>query len=179
MERIVRFTPLKLDGAYLIDLDKREDDRGFFARFFCADEYTKRSLDPNVVQINTSLSRTKGTLRGIHYQVAPKAETKIVRCLRGAIYDVIVDLRQDSATFRCWEGVTLDESNRTMMYVPKGFGHAIFTLEDDTEILYLVTDSYSPEHERTIHWNDPVLNISWPFPPTFVSEKDSKAPYLS
>ncbi len=167
-------TPLK--GAYTIDLEKRGDDRGFFARFFCVNEFDNLNLDNKIVQINNSLSKEKGTLRGVHYQLAPKAETKIVRCVKGSLFDVIVDLRKDSPTFGKWFGETLTADNRKMMYVPKGFGHGFLTLEDNSEALYLVTDFYSPEHERGIKWNDSFFNISWPFKPVVVSEKDQNHP---
>lgn len=170
----MKFTESFLKGAYLIDLDKREDDRGFFARFYCSEEFSKRKLDTNIVQINNSASKYKGTLRGIHYQLAPKAETKIVRCIKGSLYDVIVDLRPDSETFLKWFGAELNAENRSMMYVPKGFGHAFITLTDDTEALYLVTEFYSPEHERGIIWNDKTIGVIWPIVPTIISEKDKK-----
>jgi len=164
-------TPLK--GAHTIELDKKGDDRGFFARFFCINEYDSMNLDGNIVQINNSLSAQKGTLRGMHYQLAPKAETKIVRCIRGALYDVILDLRLNSPTFGKWYGTELTaEKNRIMMYVPKGFAHGFMTLEDDTEALYLVTEYYSPEQERGIRFQDPRFKIEWPFEPIVVSDKD-------
>ncbi|NWF50125.1 MAG: dTDP-4-dehydrorhamnose 3,5-epimerase [Ignavibacteriaceae bacterium] len=167
-------TPLK--GAYLINLNKREDSRGFFARFFCKNEYSSFNLDHDIVQINNSQSKFKGTFRGIHYQLHPKAETKVIRCLKGAIYDAIVDLRKDSVTFGKWFGQELNEENRTMMYVPKGFGHGFLTLQDNTEVLYLVSEFYSPEHERGIRWNDPFFNIKWPFDPIVISDKDNSHP---
>jgi dTDP-4-dehydrorhamnose 3,5-epimerase len=167
-------TPLK--GAYLINLNKREDSRGFFARFFCKNEFSNFNLDHNIVQINNSQSKFRGTFRGIHYQLHPKAETKVIRCLKGAIYDVIVDLRKDSVTFGKWFGQELNEENRTMMYVPKGFGHGFLTLQDNTEVLYLVSEFYSPEHERGIRWNDPFFNIIWPFDPIVISDKDNSHP---
>jgi dTDP-4-dehydrorhamnose 3,5-epimerase len=170
----MKFNPTPLQGAYTIDLEKREDERGFFARFFCVNEYDQIELDRQIVQINNSLSKDKGTLRGIHYQLAPKAETKIVRCIRGSLFDVIVDLRPDSPTFLKWFGATLSAENRTMMFVPKGFGHAFLTLEDNTEALYLVTEFYSPENERGLRWNDPKIGIKWPIEPMIISEKDQQ-----
>jgi dTDP-4-dehydrorhamnose 3,5-epimerase len=167
-------TPLR--GSYIIDLDKKGDERGFFARFFCVNEYSKLGLDQNVVQINNSLSADKGTLRGMHYQLSPKAETKVVRCIRGALFDVILDLREDSPTFGQHFGAELTAENRKMMYVPKGFAHGFMTLKDDTEALYLVTEFYAPELERGIRWNDPRFNIQWPFEPTTVSDKDQNHP---
>ncbi len=172
----MKFNPTPLADAYTIDLEKREDERGFFARFFCVNEFDKLGLDKNVVQINNSLSKDKGTLRGIHYQLAPKAETKIVRCIKGSLYDVIVDLRPNSPTFLKWFGATLSAENRTMMFVPKGFGHAFLTLEEDTEALYLVTEFYAPEHERGMRWNDPKIGIEWPIEPVIISDKDKNHP---
>lgn len=172
----MKFNPTPLPGAYTIDLEKREDDRGFFARLFCVNEYDNVGLDRNIVQINNSLSKDKGTLRGIHYQLAPKAETKIVRCIRGSLYDVIVDLRPDSPTFLKWFGAELSAENRTMMFVPKGFGHAFLTLEENTEAFYMVTEFYSPENERGLRWNDPKINIQWPMEPVVISDKDQRHP---
>ncbi len=168
----MKFNPTPLADAYTIDLEKREDERGFFARFFCVNEYDKVGLDRNIVQINNSLSKDIGTLRGMHYQLSPKAETKIVRCIRGSLYDVIVDLRPSSPTFLKWFGATLSADNRTMIFVPKGFGHGFLTLEENTEAFYLVTEFYSPEHERGLRWNDPKINIQWPIEPVIISDKD-------
>jgi dTDP-4-dehydrorhamnose 3,5-epimerase len=170
------FTELSLPGAYVIDLEKRGDDRGFFARFWCENEYAALNLDTHVVQINNSLSKDKGTLRGIHYQLPPKAETKIVRCVSGSLFDVIVDLREDSPTFLKWTGVELTAENRRMMYVPKGFGHAFLTLSENTEAIYLVTEFYAPDCERGIRWNDPAINVQWPTAPVIISEKDQNHP---
>ncbi|MGA3206881.1 MAG: dTDP-4-dehydrorhamnose 3,5-epimerase [Syntrophales bacterium] len=166
------FTETPLKGAYLIDLEKRGDDRGFFARFFCANEYDNLRLDRNIVQVNNSLSLYKGTLRGMHYQLPPKAETKIVRCVKGALYDVIIDLRKSSPTFSQHFGAELSAENRKMMYVPKEFAHGFLTLEDNTETLYLVTEFYAPDLERCIRWNDPKFNIQWPLQPSVISDKD-------
>lgn len=167
-------TPLK--DAFIIDLDKKGDDRGFFARFFCTNEFKAHNLDDHFVQVNNSLSAQKGTLRGMHYQLHPKAESKLVRCVKGALYDVIIDLRKDSPTFGQHYGHELTAENRSMMYVPKGFGHGFITLTDDTEALYLVSEFYSPELERGIRWNDPYFNIQWPIKPVTVSQKDEQHP---
>lgn len=167
-------TPLK--GAYTIELEKKGDDRGFFARFFCVDEFRKHDLDSGIVQINNSLSKDRGTLRGIHYQLDPKAETKIVRCIQGALFDVIVDLRRNSDSFGKWFGTELTDDNRRMMYIPKGFGHGFITLKENTEALYLVTEFYAPDFERGIRWNDPYFNIEWPIDPVVISEKDKNHP---
>lgn len=172
----MKFTETELKGAYIIELEKREDERGFFARAFCVNELGKLGLDASIVQINNSLSVFKGTLRGMHYQLAPKAETKMVRCIKGALFDVAVDLRKDSPTYKKWIGVELSADNRKMLYVPKGFAHGFLTLEPNTEAFYLVTEFYSPEHERGLRYNDPAINIQWPFAPSVVSDKDLKHP---
>jgi len=175
----MRFIPTPLSGAYLIELEKKLDDRGFFARFYCANEYNNLNLDTNIVQINNSYSSYKATLRGIHYQLSPNAETKIIRCIKGSLYDVVVDLRKESPTFLKWYGAELNEDNRYMLYVPKGFGHAFITLADNTEALYLVTEFYNSERERGIKWDDPLINIKWPINPAVISEKDQKHPYFN
>ncbi len=166
-------TPIK--GAYVIDLEKRGDDRGFFARVFCEREFAQHGLATRYVQVNNSLSPIKGTLRGMHYQLAPKAETKLVRCIRGAFYDVILDLRPGSPTFGRSFGAELSAENRRMMYVPKGFGHGFITLTDDAEAFYLVDEFYAPETERIVRWNDPRFNIVWPAKPVVLSDKDANA----
>ena len=174
----MRFTPLPLAGAYLIDLEKREDDRGFFARYFCENEFAERGLSSRWVQMNTSLSREKGTLRGLHFQRPPKAEAKVVRCLRGAIWDVIVDLRKGSQTFGQWYGADLNDINRTMMYVPQGFAHGFQTLTDNVELLYLHSEFYSPEHDSGISAQDPELAIPWPESITQFSTRDLGFPTI-
>ena len=166
------FTETPLEGAYLIDLEKRGDDRGFFARAFCVREFAEHGLSTQIVQANNSLSARKGTLRGMHYQLAPRAETKIVRCIRGALHDIILDLRRDSPTFGQTFGVELSAENRHMLYVPKGFAHGFITLVDDTEAFYLVDESYAPESERGVRWDDPYFAIPWPAQPTVISDKD-------
>lgn len=172
----MKFTPLALAGAHLIDLEKRGDDRGFFARFFCEKEFAQHGLITRFVQINNSLTSKKGTLRGMHYQLPPSAEVKVVRCLRGALYDVILDLRPHSATFGQWFGETLSAENRRMMYVPEGFAHGFLTLEPDTEALYLVSATYAPDAERGIRYNDPRFGIQWPIAPAELSDKDKVWP---
>jgi dTDP-4-dehydrorhamnose 3,5-epimerase len=167
------FHETPLSGAYVIDLEKRGDDRGFFARAFCRDEFEKAGLTTTVVQVNNSLSVDVGTLRGMHYQLPPHAETKIVRCIRGALWDCILDLRPGSATFGQWFGETLSADNRKMMYVPKGFGHGLITLEPNTEAFYLVDEFYDPASERGVRWNDPKFGIRWPIEPTVISQKDA------
>lgn len=170
------FHETPLPGAYVIELEKKGDDRGFFARFFCEKEFDQKGLCSRFVQVNNSLSAKKGTLRGIHYQLSPKAEVKLVRCIRGALYDVIVDLRPESPTFKQWFGAELSAENRQMMYVPEGFGHSFITLEEDTEALYLVSDFYSLAHERGLRHDDPAFGIQWPIKPVVMSDKDLNHP---
>ncbi len=166
------FTPTRLAGAYLIDLEKKGDGRGFFARAFCESEFGQHDLVRHFCQVNNSLSAQKGTLRGMHYQLAPKAETKVVRCIRGSLYDMILDLRSDSPTFGDSFGAELSAENRRMMYVPKGFAHGFLTLVDKTETIYFVDEFYSPEHERGIRYNDPKFKLRWPEAPIVISDKD-------
>ena len=160
----------------MIELEKRGDDRGFFARFFCEHEFAAAGLATRFVQINNSVSAKRGTLRGMHYQLAPAAEVKVVRCLRGALFDCIIDIRPDSPTFSKWFGAQLDEDNRLAMYVPRGFAHGVLTLEENTEVFYLVSEFYSPKDERGIRWDDPHFAISWPVAPQEISPKDAAWP---
>ncbi|MFH1111378.1 MAG: dTDP-4-dehydrorhamnose 3,5-epimerase [Planctomycetota bacterium] len=172
----MKFTEAPLKGVYLIDLEKRGDERGFFARVFCTNEFREHGLCTQFVQVNNSLSAEKGTLRGMHYQRAPKAETKLVRCIRGALWDVVLDLRDGSSTFGRWFGAELSAENRRMMYVPKGFAHGFVTLTDDAEVLYLVDEFYAPERECVVRWDDPAFKIEWPLVPMVISEKDRNHP---
>jgi dTDP-4-dehydrorhamnose 3,5-epimerase len=168
----VIFTETPLAGAYVIDLEKRGDDRGFFARAFCEREFGAKGLSTRFVQVNNSLSAQKGTLRGMHYQLAPKGETKLVRCIRGALHDMILDLRPGSPTFGKSFGADITAENRRMMYVPRGFAHGFVTLSDDTEAFYFVDEFYAPEQERGVRWNDPRFAIQWPVEPVVLSDKD-------
>ena len=172
----MKFHSTPLRDAYTIELERRGDDRGFFARVFCENEFAQAGLIPRFVQVNNSLSAKKGTLRGMHYQLPPKAEVKVVRCVRGALWDAILDLRPDSPTFGKSFGAELTADNRLMMYVPRGFAHAILTLTDNVEALYLVSEFYAPEQERGVRWNDPKFDISWPIEPSEISAKDAKWP---
>lgn len=174
----MQFHDTAIAGVRTIDLDKRGDDRGFFARVFCQNEFEQAGLVRSIAQVNNSLGAKAGTLRGLHYQRAPHQETKIVRCLRGSLWDVALDLREGSPTFGKWHGEKLTADNRRMLYVPKGCAHGFITLEDDTEILYLVDEFYAPEAERTVRWDDPEFAIDWPIEPTVVSDKDRAAPYF-
>jgi dTDP-4-dehydrorhamnose 3,5-epimerase len=174
----MKFHASPLHGAYTIELEKRGDDRGFFARLFCQREFENAGLVFSTVQINNSLSARAGTLRGMHYQLPPAAETKVVRCLRGALYDVIIDLRPDSPTFCRWFGAELTADNRLMMLVPCGFAHGFLTLTDDTEALYLVSAFYAPEQERGVRFDDARFGIDWPRTPVDISQKDRCWPDL-
>ena len=166
------FNETSIPGLFLIELEKRGDDRGFFARAFCEKEFAKAGLVNRFVQVNNSLSAQRGTLRGMHYQLPDKAETKLVRCVRGALYDVALDLRPGSPTFGKSFGAELSSENRRMLYVPKGFAHGFLTLEPNTEAFYFVDEFYAPEHERGVRWNDPKFKISWPMQPEVLSDKD-------
>lgn len=174
----MKFNPTPLAGACTIDLEKRGDDRGFFARLFCETEFAEAGLETRFLQINNSLSGSKGTLRGLHYQLPPAAEVKVVRCVRGALWDVILDLRAGSASFGKWFGAELSAENRTMMYVPRGFAHGFVTLTDDAEAIYLVSAAYSPDNERGVRYDDPAVGIEWPLQPAEISEKDRNWPDL-
>lgn len=169
----MKFTPTPLSGAFTVDLEKRGDDRGFFARLFCQREFAEHGLPTEFVQVNNSLSADKGTLRGMHYQLAPNAETKVVRCIKGSLWDCIIDLRDKSETFGQWFGAELSAENRRMMVVPKGFAHGFITLTDDCEAFYLVDEFYSPDDERGVRWNDPTFGIEWPIEPVVLSDKDA------
>ena len=173
------FTNINIEGPKIIDLKKIADIRGFFARLWCKNEFKDNGIDFEIKQINTSLSTNKGTLRGLHFQYPPKSEGKIVRCVSGAIWDVVVDLRKNSLNFGKWYGLELNHSNKKMLYIPKGFAHGFVTLSDDVEIIYLVSEYYSPESEDILLWCDDKININWPILPTHISDKDSKGKKLS
>lgn len=170
------FHPTPLKDAYVLELEKRGDDRGFFARVYCEKEFTEHGLPSEFVQVNNSLSAEQGTLRGMHYQLAPHAETKLVRCIRGSLWDCIVDLRPDSPTFKQWFGEELSAENRKMMVVPKGFAHGFITTSPDAEAFYFVDAFYAPESERGLRWNDPAIGIEWPVEPKVLSDKDQNWP---
>ena len=170
------FTELPLAGAFLIDLEPRRDERGFFARSFCAREFGQHGLKTGIMQANMSQNVRKGTVRGMHYQRAPHAEAKIVRCVNGAIFDAIIDIRPESPTYLRWTSVELSRENRRMLYVPEGFAHGYQALTDDSEVLYLVTEFYSPQDEAAIRWNDPRFAIPWPIAEAILSPKDAVHP---
>jgi dTDP-4-dehydrorhamnose 3,5-epimerase len=181
------FTETKLRGAYVIEIEKHEDERGFFARSWCQKEFEAHGLNPRLVQCNISFNNKKGTLRGMHYQAAPYEEAKLVRCVRGSIYDVIIDIRPDSATYCQWIAVELaapsllplaHRSQLTaqyrMLYVPEGFAHGFLTLEDNTEVFYQMSEFYAPEYARGFRWNDPVFELEWQHEALIISDRDKK-----
>lgn len=172
----MKFIETKLKDAFIIDLDVRSDDRGGFARTFCAKEFEEHGLKPTVAQCNMSFNYKAGTLRGMHYQVAPACETKLVRCTKGAIYDVIIDMRPDSPTYMQHIGVELTEENRRALYVPEMFAHGYQALTDGAEVVYQVGEFYTPGYERGLRYNDPTFGIEWPMPVTVISEKDAAWP---
>jgi dTDP-4-dehydrorhamnose 3,5-epimerase len=173
---LVEFTETKLKGAFLISLKKIQDDRGFFARGWCREEFTRHGLNADMVQLNVGFSRSKGTLRGLHYQNPPQQEGKFVRCTRGAIFDVIVDLRPDSPTHRQWFGAELTADNGLMLYSPEGFAQGYQTLEADSEMYYLTSGYYLPTAARGVRYNDPAFQISWPLPVAAISDADKNWP---
>jgi dTDP-4-dehydrorhamnose 3,5-epimerase len=168
----MKFTETYLKGAYIIDHECLEDHRGFFARSWCEREFIKNSINAKWVQANISFNKKKGTLRGMHYQASPKEEDKLVRCTKGAICDIIVDLRKNSDSFRKWISVKLSEANRKMVYVPKGFAHGFITLKNNTEVFYLMSEFYTSGYSRGFRWNDPAFGLKWPEKVTVISEQD-------
>ena len=167
------FTKTTVNDAYIVELDKREDHRGFFARTWDKNEFEEHNLNSNLVQCNVSFSKKRGTLRGMHYQKKPFEESKLIRCTKGKIFDVIIDLRTHSSTFKKWFGVELTQENYKMLYVPEGFAHGFQSLEDNSEIIYQVSEFYTPNSELGIHWNDPAFNITWPIEEKIITEKDN------
>jgi dTDP-4-dehydrorhamnose 3,5-epimerase len=166
------FCETKLPGVFVVEPERLEDERGFFARTWCQREFETHGLNPRLVQCSVSFNRIKGTLRGMHYQAAPHAEAKLVRCTLGAIYDVILDLRPASPTLRQWIAEQLTVENRRALYIPEGCAHGFQTLADNTEVLYQMSEFYYPESARVVRWNDPAFQIAWPLPPTAISGKD-------
>lgn len=175
----MKFIETKLKGAYIIELEEHVDHRGFFARAFCAKEFAMRGLKPVTEQCNLSYNYKKATLRGMHYQVAPATETKIVRCIRGAIYDVIVDMRPDSPTYLSYISVELSAENRRALYIPEMMAHGFQTLTDGAEVFYQMGGFYAPDCARGLHYDDPILDIDWPLPVSEISEKDATWPLLT
>jgi dTDP-4-dehydrorhamnose 3,5-epimerase len=175
----VKFAPTPLAGAYVVDLERLEDDRGFFARSFCVEEFAKLGLDPAVAQCSVSFNRKRGTLRGLHYQSEPFAEAKLIRCTQGAIFDVVVDLRPGSLTFGRWVSVELSAENHRMLYAPEGFAHGLQTLSHHAEVFYQMSQPYRPELARGVRYDDPQLAIEWPLKNPILSERDRALPRLT
>lgn len=167
------FKETQLQGAYTLDLDELKDDRGFFARAWCQKEFREHGLNSRIVQANLSYNKKKGTLRGMHYQISPYEETKLIRCISGSIYDVIIDLRPESPTYKKWTGVELTAKNRKMLFVPEGFAHGFQTLEDHAEVFYQVSQFYTPGAESGVRYSDPEFAITWPLKVSVISEKDA------
>jgi len=168
----VNFSPTPLTGAFIIESKKLEDERGFFLRSWDANEFSKSGLNPNLAQCNTSYTKIKGTIRGLHYQISPHEESKLIWCIKGEIFDVIVDLRPESKTFKKWFSIQLTSDNYKMLYVPEGFANGFQSLKDEVKIFYQNSQYYASESERGIRWNDPTFNINWPLKPTLISKKD-------
>lgn len=172
----MRFTQTDLSGAYVVELEPIEDERGFFARTFCAQEFAARGLETHFLQCSLSFNLHRGILRGMHFQAPPHEEAKLVRCVRGRVYDVLLDLRPDSPTYRRWTAVELDSANRRSIYIPRGFAHGFQTLEDQTEIFYEISEPYHPDCARGVRWNDPAFGMHWPVPDPILSAKDRAYP---
>lgn len=174
----MRFVETGLAGAWLVELEERHDERGFFARAFCREEFARHGIVPDVAQANLSASHRAGTVRGMHFQYPPAAETKFIRCIAGAVHDVIVDLRPDSPTFLRHTAAQLSAADHRALVIPRGFAHGFMTLADDTEVMYLVSEPYTPSEEGGLRFDDPALGIVWPLPATVVSDKDRSWPDL-
>lgn len=168
----MKYTATILEGVWIIDLELKEDERGFFARSWCSDEFAQRGLNPHMAQCSLSCSTRKGTLRGMHFQTAPGTEAKLVRCSRGIIHDVVLDLRKDSKTFKKWISVDLGEENHRMVYIPEGCAHGFQTLADHSEVVYQISTAHEPALSAGVRWNDPSFGINWPLAVTSMSDKD-------
>jgi dTDP-4-dehydrorhamnose 3,5-epimerase len=175
----MQFTASRIPGAWVIDISPIRDERGFFAMTWLPDELRERGMNPALAQCNLAFNHTRGTLRGMHYQRSPHAQAKIVRATRGALLDVIVDLRQDSPTYRQWDAVELTADNRRMLYMPEGIAHGYLTLTDDVEAYYHASTPWAPQAESGVRWNDPAFGITWPFEPVVISEKDANWPLVN
>ena len=175
----MKFTATPLKGSYIIENNPFKDDRGLFARVYCKNSIRTLGDNPVIEQINYSLTKKKGSIRGMHFQYPPKSEIKMVRCLTGSVYDVIVDIRRNSPTFLNWYGQILSADNMKMMYIPKGFAHGFQTLEGNCSLLYLHSDSYTPSHEEALRYNDPRIEIDWPIEVTEISSKDQNRPLIT
>lgn len=174
----LNISPTPLSGVFVIDPVRHADERGFFARTFCRQEFEAHGLQTAIAQCNTSFNPRRGTLRGMHLQLPPHAEVKLVRCIRGALFDAVVDLRAGSPTLGQWFATELNEENRRMLYIPEGIAHGFLTLEDNTELYYQISAFYHPECARGVRWNDPLIGMPWPFPPVLISSRDAAFPLL-
>ncbi len=174
----MKFLETSLAGAYVIELEPFRDERGFFARTFCQNEFAKIGFDKQIVQINHSLTRQKATIRGLHYQCSPASEIKIIRCVQGAVFDVMVDIRLSSPTFRHWHGVELSKDNMRMVFMPGGFAHGFQTLTDNAELIYHHSAFYEPQYERGLKYDDPAFAIRWPLPAGIVSSRDRNFSFI-
>ena len=172
----MKFSSYSIPGPKLIELEKKTDHRGFFARYYCEKEFLEQGLETRWVQMNTTLTYQAGAIRGLHFQREPRVEAKVVRCLKGAIMDVIVDLRKGSETYGRWLSQKLTSKNRKMLYIPAGFAHGFQTLQENTELLYMHSEFYSSQHEGGVLHSDPQLNIQWPLPITEISDRDKSHP---
>jgi dTDP-4-dehydrorhamnose 3,5-epimerase len=170
------FQKTKLNDVHIVKLEPLTDERGFFARSWCKQEFSDQGLANDCVQTNLSFNKTKGTLRGMHYQAKPHGEVKLVRCIKGAIYDVVIDLREQSSTYLKWLGVELNDENRDMLYIPKGFAHGFLTLKDNVEVFYQMSEFYKPDAARGLRYDDPTFNIHWPTAVKEIAEKDRAWP---
>lgn len=175
----MKFEETKLPGVYVVRLEPVNDERGFFARYFCKQVFEKKGLHSNFVQANISYTEKKRTLRGLHYQDSPYEEVKLISCVRGKVYDVVVDLRKTSLTYGNWFSIELNETDYTYLYIPQGFAHGYLTLSDNVQFIYLMGNYYQPNAVRGIKWDDPTLNITWPFTPKILSKKDKELPAFS
>lgn len=174
----MKFKETKIKGLYIIEPDLKIDDRGYFTRIFCEKEFEKNKLGFKIIQANLSFTKKKGTIRGMHFQKSPKAEDKIVQCIKGTVYDVAVDLRKDSLAYGHWVGEELSEENKKMFLIPKGFAHGFLALTDNCELLYFMSEFYSLGHATGVRWNDPFFNIKWPIKSPILSEKDKNWPLI-
>ncbi len=172
----MKFSEMRLDGVYLIEMEPVTDERGFFARTWCQREFKEHGLNPQLVQCSVSFNTLRGTVRGMHYQDEPHAETKVVRCTRGALFDALIDLRPNSPSFRQWIGVELTADNRRMLYVPPGIAHGFQTLEDNTEVAYQISEFHHPECAKGVRWDDPAFGLTWPEPVRIIAPRDQRYP---
>jgi dTDP-4-dehydrorhamnose 3,5-epimerase len=174
----MKFVETKLPGSFVIEQQKIGDERGYFSRVWCSNVFAEQGLKPEIAQVNTSYNPYKGTLRGLHYQVAPNEEAKLIHCTRGVIFDVIVDMRSDSPTYMDWFGIELKEDSGLMLYAPEGFAHGYQAITDNSAIIYPATEFYTPKSERGVRWDDPSVGIKWPLEPLYMSDKDKAWPLI-